>query len=96
MPSLMRSDERLQRLGEDLLAARRAGEPFSRAWARARRTVLAGLPSPEQEIYRGALSWSVAAWHDAYNSAPPSPREQAISELREYAVDGELERLSAS
>ena len=97
MTSLMSpgADMRLERLRDDMIAARRRGETFDRAWTRGRRAVTAGLPAPDRCVYAAALSWSSDAWRAAYEGEPLSTPERAISELGSYALDGELERLSA-
>ena len=89
------ADMRLERLRDQMIAARRRGETFDRAWTRARRAVTAGLPAPDRCVYATALSWSSDAWRAAYEGEPLSTPERAISELGSYALDGELERLSA-
>jgi hypothetical protein len=97
MSLLVPSDPHLQRLPEGLADARARGEPFDRAWRRITRAIICGETRWQSDQWTTVFADRTVrrVWRDAYEGAPPSPPEGAISELRGFAADGELERLHA-
>jgi hypothetical protein len=69
-------------LRERLLAAKRAGIPFERAWPEAVAAALAGLTGKYRTTWRDALHWSEDSWRRAYEG-DRDPAGEALLGLRD-------------
>jgi hypothetical protein len=70
-----------ERLGQDLAAARRRGEPFESAWPVAVEHALVGQRGDERAQWRAALADTRPAWLAAFERRPATRAQRAVLAL---------------